>query len=133
MVVLKFGDFLLENKIDKIKTTDLSELKIRGNFLTKKEANFLQKEIESKYTDNPTDLILNKKDDIRYNIYTFDNPYAEKDINGINLRITTGLIRNGERTWLLYADKQIIGEFYSISEIKAVIKYISDNLIKSIH
>ncbi len=133
MVVLKFGDFLLENKIDKIKTTDLSELKIRGNFLTKKEANFLQKEIESKYTDNPTDLILNKKDDIRYNIYTFDNPYAEKDINGINLRITTGLIRNGERTWLLYADKQIIGEFYSISEIKAVIKYISDNIIKSIH
>jgi hypothetical protein len=33
---------------------------------------------------------------------------------------------------LLYADGEIVGKFYKIDDIKKVIKYIEDKLIKSI-
>lgn len=130
MEVLKFNEFLFENKIDIIKKIDISDLELKnteGGFLTKREAKILQKEIESNYSN---DILA--KNDIRNLVHNYDNPVAEKDINGINLRIVTGLIRDGKRTYLLYADKQIIGEFYSISDIKAIIKHIENNLIKSI-
>ncbi len=131
MEVLKFKEFLFENKLDIIRNVDISNIdnkNIEGRFLTKHESKLLQKEIESYHTSD----ILDKRD-IRRFAFNFDNPYLEQDINGVNLRVAQGLIRDGRATYLLYADKQIIGEFYSISEIKAVIKYISTNLIKSIH
>lgn len=73
------------------------------------------------------------KRDIRKFAFNFNNPYLEQDINGVNLRVVQGLIRDGKATYLLYADKQIIGEFYSISDIKAIIKHIKNNLIKTIN
>lgn len=130
-MILKFNEFLFENKIDNIKKIDISDLELKhieGGFLTKKEAKTLQKEIEANYSN---DILA--KNDIRNLVHNYDNPIAEKDINGINLRIVTGLIRDGKRTYLLYADKEIIGEFYSISDIKAIIKHIENNLIKTIH
>ena len=36
------------------------------------------------------------------------------------------------KSYLLYADGKIIGKFYKVDDIKKVIKYIEDNLIKSI-
>jgi hypothetical protein len=76
--------------------------------------------------------------DIRASLYNYDNPLAEKDLNGVNLKITSGLIENdpesGKRikTYLLYADGKIIGKFYSVDDIKQSIKYIEDRLIKNL-
>ena len=106
--------------------------KIEGGFLNKKQAEDLQKEIESNYIDDIGQHFRREKDDIRMKIFNYDNPIAEKDINGVNLRIAEGLLRNKRKTYLLYADGKIVGEFYSVEDIKKIIKYIEDHLIKNI-
>jgi hypothetical protein len=122
--------FLLENQIEKIRDIGISvNDKIEGGFLNGKQAEALQREIESNYDD----LNVFKLNDIRQSLYTYEYPLAERNINGVNLRITDGLIEShlGERrkTYLLYADGKIVGKFYKVADIKKVIKYIEDNLI----
>jgi hypothetical protein len=124
-----------QQKIEQIKDIPLSafENKIEGRFLDKKQADELQKEIESNYIDGDMmEHFSGKKQDIRMNLFNYDNPLAQKNVNGVNLRIAEGLIRNKRRTYLLYADGNIIGEFYSVKDIKSIIKHIEDNLVKSI-
>jgi hypothetical protein len=131
---------LANNNIILNETTslDLKQKKIRGRFLNEAQANKLQKEIESKYvTDKPIELFSKEKDDIRMALFNYENPIAEKNSNGVNLRIATGLIRTNEegvreKTYLLYADGKIVGEFYSVDDVKKVIKLIEDNLVKEI-
>lgn len=134
-------EYFNEGQIEKIINTGLSvSNKIEGGFLNKKQAEDLQREIESNYDDSKSGIIKFGKgsNDIRKNIYNYDSPIAEKDINGVNLRIAPGLIEDdpysGKRrkTYLLYADGKIIGKFYSVDYIKNVIKYIEDRLVKSI-
>lgn len=134
-------EYFNEGQIEKIINTGLSvNNKIEGGFLNKKQAEDLQREIESNYDDSKSGIIKFGKgsNDIRKNIYNYDSPIAEKDINGVNLRIAPGLIEDdphsGKRrkTYLLYADGKIIGKFYSVDYIKNVIKYIEDRLVKSI-
>jgi hypothetical protein len=130
-------EYLNENQIEQIRNTGLSvSNKIEGGFLTKKQAKELQKEIESYYNyDFPHQWGL-KNQDLRQSMYNYDYPYATKNINGVDLRIATGLLEgepgNRRLTYLLYADGKIVGKFYKIDDIKKVIKYIEDNLIKSI-
>jgi hypothetical protein len=134
-------EYFNEGQIDRIINTGLSVgNKIEGGFLNKKEAEDLQKKIESNYDDFSSGTMKWNQDsnDIRKNIYSYESPIAEKDINGVNLRIAPGLIEgepySGKRrkTYLLYADGKIIGKFYSVEYIKNVIKYIEDRLVKSI-
>lgn len=114
----------------KAKELLLDKLPIRGGLLNEIQLNELQREIESGYTE---EVSLGKDNkDIRTNLFNYDNPIAEKTVNGVNLRIANGLMRGREKTYLLYANGKIAGEFYSISEIKDTIKYIEDNLVKSI-
>lgn len=131
-------EYLNENQIEQIRNTGISVYnnKIEGGFLTKRQAEELQKDIESNYDTTPK--FGQDSNDIRKSLYNYDNPYAEKDINGVNLRIIQGLIEgepySGNRriTWLLYADGKIVGKFYKVNDNKTVIKYIEDNLIKTI-
>ena len=116
-------EYLNENQIDQIIKTGISiDSKIDGGFLTKKQAEELQKEIESNY--DKTINFGQDSNDIRQNLYNYDNPYAEKDVNGVNLRIVQGLIEgepysgNRKKTWLLYANGKIIGKFYNVDDIK---------------
>lgn len=130
-------EYLNENQIEKIRNTGIEvNNKIEGGFLNKKEANELQREIESNYSG--ISIFGQDNNDIRTFLYNYDNPFAEKDINGVNLKIVQGLIEgepysgNRRKTWLLYADGKIVGKFYKVDDIKKVIKYIEDNLIKTI-
>lgn len=131
------SEYLNENQIEQIRNIGVSiNNKIEGGFLNKKQAEELKKDIESNYDTTPK--FGQDSNDIRKSLYNYDNPYAEKDINGVNLRITQGLIEgepysgNRRKTWLLYADGKIVGKFYKVDDIKTVIKYIEDNLVKSI-
>jgi hypothetical protein len=110
---------------------ELKDNKIKGRILSDKQSQELQKEIENNYIpDNePPRLVANNKD-IRTNVFNYDNPIAEKTVNGVELRIAEGLTRNKEKTYLLYADGKIVGEFYSVNDAKNVVKYIESNLIK---
>jgi hypothetical protein len=105
---------------------------IEGGFLNKKQGEDLQKEIESKYIESSRDTFDRDFDDIRQNIYNYDSPIAQKNINGIDIRVVEGLIRDGRKTYLLYFEDKIVGEFYSVSDIKKTIKFIEDNLIKEL-
>jgi len=130
-------EYLNENKIEQIRNTGLSvSNKIEGGFLTKKQAKELQKEIESNYNYGYPHQWGLKNQDLRQSLFNYDNPYATKNINGVDLRIATGLLEgepgSRKKTYLLYADGKIVGKFYKIDDIKKVIKYIEDNLIKSI-
>jgi hypothetical protein len=115
---------------------ELNKQQIRGRLLNEQQSAELQSEIEANYGDATT-IFDKDKQDIRQNIYNYDNPYAEKNINGVNVRIAQGFIRTNEegkreKTYLLYADGKIFGEFYSAKDAMAVVKYIEDNLIKGL-
>ena len=103
--------------------------------LNKNQAENLQKEIERNYT--PLDVIElgEKGKDIRKNVYNYDNPIAERNIDGINFRIAQGLLRvdsSGKKvkSYLLYANGKIIGEFNSIEKSKSAVQFIEKSLIK---
>jgi hypothetical protein len=117
-----------ENQLERIKNISIPST-IEGRFLNKQQSQDLQKEIEANYADDISQHFKREKDDIRMKLFNYNNPIAEKNINGVNLRIAEGLIRNKRKTYLLYADGKIIGEFYSINDIKMIVKYIEDNLI----
>ena len=101
--------------------------------LTEQQSIDLQTEIESYYSDTPEFGDQNR--DIRQNLFNYENPIAEKDSNGVNLRIAEGLLRIGEdgknrKSFLLYADGKIVGEFDSVDNAKKAVKLIEDNLVK---
>lgn len=123
---------LTNNKVDLVRNQliNLNGKNIEGRFLSKQDAEELQREIESNYSTSAYDLF--QKDDIRKNIFNFDHPVAEKEVNGVTLKIVQGLIRNKRKTYLLYANNDIIGEFYSVDDIKRIIKFIESKLIKNL-
>lgn len=134
----KMKIIITEQQIKKIINTGITLDGIRGGFLTRKEVEDLQKEIEANYDDSGLVKWGQENNDIRTFLYNYDNPLAEKDLNGVNLRIANGLIEgepysgNRKKTYLLYADGKIIGKFYSVDDIKQSIKYIEDRLIKNL-
>ena len=65
-------------------------------------------------------------------MFNYVNPIAQKNINGTDVRIAVDLIRNKEKSYLVYGDGKIVGQFYSISDAKTVIDYIAKNLVAGI-
>jgi hypothetical protein len=97
-------------------------------FLSEKQANELQKEIEANYGSVPN---FGKSNDVRQNVYNYDHPFAERVINCINYKIVEGLIErnpcgNNEKTWLLYANGRIVGKSYNVNDIKTVINQFNN-------
>jgi hypothetical protein len=128
-------EFLNENEIDSLKNLAADKFygKIEGRFLTDKQAEDLQREIESNYVNG--DMMQHfsrEKNDLRMGVFNYENPIAEKDLNGVNLKITPGLIRDNKKTYLLYANGKIVGEFYSVDDIKLIIRYMESNLVSSV-
>jgi hypothetical protein len=122
---------LLENSLEILKNNSLLDsIGIEGRFLNKRQAKELENEIVNNYSD---ELKFGKEDnDIRRNIFNFDNPLAEKTINGITLKIVEGLIKDKRKTYLLYTDNQLIGEFYSVKDIKNIVNFLESKLIKNL-
>ena len=114
-------------KFSKIVSDGIQAETVRG-LLNNNQIDELQKEIEANYS---TKLKLgNENNDIRTSLFNYDDPIAQKMSNGVDLRITEGLIRNNKKTYLLYADGKIVGQFETVNQAKDLIKYIEDNLVK---
>lgn len=113
-----------------VKAPETKVEKPKIGFLSQKELIDLEKEIESNYVEPGDKNFLHNNNDIRIKLHNYDNPLATKTVNGVELRIADGLIRNKKKTYLLYADGKIVGEFDSVDSIKTSIKYIEDNLVK---
>ncbi len=144
--ILKLEDYLLlEQNIEELSIfKDLSffnqilrKNSIEGGFLDKEESEKLQKEIIKNYSDKPK--FGQDNNDIRTFMFNYEHPIAQKYLNNIDLRIVSGLIEgeaySGKRrnSYLLYASGNLIGKFYSIDDIKNIIKFIEDRLIKEIN
>lgn len=114
-------------KFSKIVSDGIQAETVRG-LLNNNQIDALQKEIEANYGITPT--FGNENNDIRTSLFNYDDPIAQKMSNGVDLRITEGLIRNNKKTYLLYANGKIVGQFETVNQAKDLIKYIEDNLIK---
>ena len=132
------SEHFLEQQNSKSKVLELPKIlkingiegSIEGRLLDKKQSEELQREIESYYTPDGVIRFGTDNTDIRNSLFNYENPIAEKTINGINFRIATGLVRNKRQTYLLYANGKIIGEFYSVQDAKKIVNHIEDHLIK---
>jgi hypothetical protein len=129
ILIESFDEKLTDSGIRKQIENAVNQLgdEIGGRFFNKEQAEDLQKEIESFYTPDGT-VLFHSNSDIRTNVFNYDNPIAQTFILGVDLRIAVGLVRNKRKTYLLYMDGTIIGEFYSVDDIKKVIKHTRDNL-----
>jgi 8-oxo-dGTP pyrophosphatase MutT (NUDIX family) len=116
--------------INTLKPTILDYLGIEGK-VTKKEVQDLEKEIESNYSETGVHKFGKENKDIKQNVFNYEEPLTQVNINGVNLIITQGLLRDDKMTYLLYADGKLIGEFNSVKDIKTLIKYIEERLVKN--
>jgi 8-oxo-dGTP pyrophosphatase MutT (NUDIX family) len=106
-------------------TNLLNKLGITDAKVSKQELVDLQKEIENNY-HKPGENMFNNYNDIRQNLFNYDEPLFETNINGVNVRYCHGLIRDKRNTYLLYADGKIIGEFKNKDDVEKLIKFIKD-------
>jgi hypothetical protein len=112
---------------------DSSSEKIDGKILTSNEVKKLEQEIKNNYSVNSSEMFNKEKDDIRQKLFNYDNPIINEIINGVEIRIAEGLIKNKRKTYLLYANGDIIGEFYSFNHIKTIIKTIINKINQTIN
>jgi hypothetical protein len=106
----------------------VQQAKIKNELFSPEQITALQKEIESNY--NAEVKFGNENNDIRTSLFNYDDPIAQKMSNGVDLRITEGLIRDQKKTYLLYADGKPVAEFKSVDDAKNIVKFIEDNLIR---
>lgn len=104
---------------------------ISGNILTPKEVAVLEKDIKNNYVTKGDEVIDPKKDDIRANIFNYHEPLLQKNINGVDVRVAHGLVREGKKTYLLYAKGKIVGEFPSKADAKKTVDFIEKSLAKN--
>lgn len=122
---------LNEGKVEQIRKLGLSlNYGGEGEFLSKQQTRELEKEIEANYNTEGAPRFGPDNNDIRTNVFNYDNPHMEVDVDKVNLRVAAGLIEkhktNGKKTktYLLYADGEIIAKFYSLESCKKALKYI---------
>lgn len=96
---------------------------IRGRFIEEEDLITIREEIKANYINgNLSDHFKKEKDDIRMKLFNLEHPILEKTINNVNIKICQGLLRGSEKTCLLFSANEIIGEFFSIEDIKFVVK-----------
>ena len=54
----------------------------------------------------------------RQNLWNYDNPLAQKTVNGINFRIAEGFIIDKKKSYILYKDSKLVGTYTSVEEAK---------------
>jgi hypothetical protein len=108
-----------------------------GSILTVEQSKMLQLEIEKNYNEIGIPKFGHQNNDIRTQLFNFDNPYIYIEFNDFVLRAVEGLIEgepySGERrrTYLLYADNQIIAKFYKLADVRIAVKNIKIFIYKN--
>lgn len=65
-----------------------------------------------------------KCQNINQNLFNFEHPMAEKNIDGVNYRIGNGLVDwiKKKKTYILYKNGEVLGIYYSLKDAKSAIK-----------
>jgi hypothetical protein len=135
----------MKSKISDLAFTKLTlfmeKLDNEGGFLTSEQAQYLQNEIENNYIGIGNFVFGQRNNDIRQSLFNFDNPYIFIKFNDLTLRVINGLVEgvpfsgNRRKTYLLYADYQVIAKFYTLEEVRIAVRkidfYLNKNNVKS--
>lgn len=78
------------------------------HILTSSEKAYLRTQIDKGYARNSTQVFT--QDDIRLNLYNYENPYISKQVSGYDIRVANGLIEDGGKTWLIYVNGDIVAK-----------------------
>lgn len=73
---------------------------------------------------HPEYLFGPKSQSLATNLFNYEHPMAEANIDGVNYRIGNGLtdLVLKKKTYILYADGKEIGTYYSLKEAKEAVK-----------
>ena len=92
-----------------------------NQLLTAEQVITLSAEIKQHQTALSAIHFGNNNKDIRTNLFNYNNPICSKLIDGSKFVICNGLIRNRCKSYLLYKDGKIVGEFNSLKKAKNII------------
>lgn len=112
-----------------------------SGFLTSEQAHNLQKEIEANYVNSENLLFGQRCNDIRQSLFNFYDPFIYIKFKDFELRVIDGLVEgvpysgNRRKTYLIYANNQVIAKFYSLEEVRLAVRkidfYLNKNNVKS--
>ena len=135
----------MKSKISDLAFTNLplfmEKLDNESGFLSSEQAQSLQNEIEVNYIEMGNFVFGQNNNDIRQSEFNFDNPYIFIKFNDFTLRVINGLVEgvpysgNRRKTYLIYADNQVIAKFYTLEEVRIAVRkidfYLNKNNVKS--
>ena len=108
-----------------------------SGFLTSEQAQSLQNEIESNYIKLENFVFGQRNNDIRQSLFNFYDPFIYIKFKDFELRVIDGLVEgvpysgNRRKTYLIYADNQVIAKFYSLEEVRIAVRKIDFYLNKN--
>ena len=135
----------MKSKISDLAFTNLplfmEKLDNDSGFLTSEQAHNLQKEIEANYIELGNFVFGQRNNDIRQSLFNFYDPFIYVKFKDFELRVTDGLVEgvpysgNRRKTYLIYADNQVIAKFYTLEEVRIAVRkidfYLNKNNVKS--
>ena len=131
----------MKSKISDLAFTNLplfmEKLDNDSGFLTSEQAQSLQNEIESNYIKLENFVFGQRNNDIRQSLFNFYDPFIYIKFKDFELRVIDGLVEgvpysgNRRKTYLIYADNQVIAKFYSLEEVRIAVRKIDFYLNKN--
>ena len=135
----------MKSKISDLAFTNLplfmEKLDNDSGFLSSEQAHNLQKEIEANYVNSENLLFGQRCNDIRQSLFNFYDPFIYVKFKDFELRVTDGLVEgvpysgNRRKTYLIYADNQVIAKFYTLEDVRRAVRkidfYLNKNNVKS--
>ena len=136
----------MKSKISDLAFTNLplfmEQLDNDSGFLSSEQAHNLQKEIEANYIIELGNFVFGQRNnDIRQSLFNFYDPFIYIKFKDFELRVTDGLVEgvpysgNRRKTYLIYADNQVIAKFYTLEEVRIAVRkidfYLNKNNVKS--
>ena len=135
----------MKSKISDLAFTNLplfmEQLDNDSGFLSSEQAHNLQKEIEANYIELGKFVFGQRNNDIRQSLFNFYDPFIYVKFKDFELRVTDGLVEgvpysgNRRKTYLIYADNQVIAKFYTLEEVRIAVRkidfYLNKNNVKS--
>ncbi len=97
----------------------------------------LQNEIEANYVNSENLLFGQRCNDIRQSLFNFYDPFIYIKFKDFELRVIDGLVEGvpysgiRRKTYLIYADNQVIAKFYTLEEVGIAVRKIDFYLNKN--
>ncbi len=134
-------ELTLESLLIYLQSLNFAELDSNSGILTSEQAKSLQNEIESNYIKLENFVFGQRNNDIRQSLFNFYDPFIYIKFKDFELRVIDGLVEgvpysgNRRKTYLIYADNQVIAKFYKLEDVRRAVRkidfFLNKNNVKS--